>query len=98
MGTFPLWDCIAPKESSIATDFFFIAFTIVTAMVVMSLFIGAITMAMFVAFSNMEMKEMYDEYEESISKTKIELSPFKDIGRKLNTIFSDAFVCLKYIY
>jgi hypothetical protein len=49
-------------------------------------------MAMFVAFTNMEMKEMYDEYEDAISKTKIELSPFKDIGRKLNTIFSDAFV------
>jgi len=92
MGTFPLWDCVKPRSTSIATNFFFIGFTIVTAMVIMSLFIGAITMAMFVAFTNMEMKEMYDEYEDAISKTNVELSPFKDIGRKLNTIFSDAFV------
>lgn len=92
MGTFPLWDCVKPRSTSMATEFFFIAFIIITAMVIMSLFIGAITMAMFVAFTNIEMSEMYDEYEEAISKTKVELSPFRDIGRKLNTIFSDAFV------
>jgi hypothetical protein len=35
MGTLPLWDCVDPMKTSMATDFFFIAFTIVTAMVIM---------------------------------------------------------------
>jgi hypothetical protein len=60
----------------------------------MSLFIGAIAMAMFTAFANLEMAELFDDYADgSVAKASAaSLSPFSALGRKLDAILSDAQV------
>ena len=58
LGQFPMWDCVAPEASHFYTEMYYVVFTTITALVIMSLFIGAIAMAMFSAFSNMEMKQV----------------------------------------
>ena len=145
-GSFPLWDCVEPSEEHGYTEVFYIIFTTVSALVVLSLVVGAITMvrpssvkigalrppckvdfvrglllitplrcgarfqpdhnhtnkthrplffrifflkAMFTAFSNMEMVELFDEYARLVDKRGQGLSPFHELGRKIDVILSD---------
>lgn len=95
LGTFPLWDCVAPEKGHFSTEFFFFVFTTITALVVMSLFVGAIAMAMFTAFTHLEMAELFDDYAAGGKTQKLKsatLSPFSDLGRKFDAILSDAEV------
>ena len=95
LGTFPLWDCAAPEKGHISTELFYFVFTTITALVVMSLFVGAIAMAMFTAFTNLEMAELFDDIAAGEKARKVKsatLSPFSDLGRKFDVILSDAEV------
>jgi len=47
LGSLPLWVCSEPSGSPWQTTVFFVSFTLIAAMVVMSLFIGVITIGMF---------------------------------------------------
>ena len=49
-GKIPNFDCHSPDRTPVVTEFFFMLFTILTAFILMSLFVGAITMAMFDTF------------------------------------------------
>ena len=90
-GTFPLWDCVDPRAARGFTEFFYVAFTTVSALVVLSLVVGAITMAMFSAFTTMELAKLYDERttNSQIKKQYDHLSPSHDIGRKIDLILKD---------
>ena len=57
LGSFPRFDCIAPKAThSGIVQAFYIIYTTITALVILSLLVGAIAMAMFTAFSNVSAK------------------------------------------
>jgi len=94
-GSFPLWDCVAPEAIGGYTEIFYVLFTTVTARVILSLFIGAIAMAMFSAFSNIEMAEMFDDYAEAMEEAGDRLgllTPYTALGRKLDAILADGQV------
>lgn len=44
LGTFPLWDCVTPSKAQGLAETFYILFTTISALVVLSLVVGAITM------------------------------------------------------
>ena len=69
-GTFPLYDCYSPQSQPVVSVIFFFIFTVVTSMVIMSLFIGAITMAMFGAFEDLKMRKLVQEYEGNMNQVR----------------------------
>jgi len=65
-GPMMIWECNAPSQQPGFTFIYFTAFTILTAMVIMSLFIGVITMGMFDAYQGMKTTKAMEEYNASL--------------------------------
>lgn len=69
-GSLPVWVCSAPGEQPVFTVAYFVAYTIVSAFVIMSLFVGVITIGMFTGYSENQERIAREEYEAGIDSLK----------------------------
>ena len=71
------------------TELFFVIFICITAFVIMGLFIGAITMGMIGAISDMDAEKEIKNYDESASSMALCLAPNGALARTMDILMSD---------
>ena len=70
---FPMWSCTDPGPKRLVTYFYFITFTIMAAMVVMSLFIGVIAIGMFTEYQKYQDEKVKQKYDMALVNVAGEL-------------------------
>ena len=74
-GRFPNWDCSHPENHPVTSSFYCFTFTFLTAFVIISLFVGVITMGMFETLDEKAGEEREEEYATNLEKNLEELDP-----------------------
>jgi len=90
-GTFEGFRCDAPSEAreEITALFFFTIYIILTAWVIMSLFIGVITMGMFEAFNAMKEEDKARRYQEKVAENSRKSTEETPLGKLVIAAISD---------
>ena len=70
LGRFAAWECVAPRARPVEATVFFFAYTILTAFVVISLFVGVITTAMFETLEAQRVLTEKKEYEKGLARNE----------------------------
>jgi len=89
-GPLPTWECLKGNAQPVFTFIYFTSFTIVAAMVVMSLFIGVITMGMFDAVEQMKTVKAAQDYKAGVLKLKNDMFPLEGEGNALTVAVDKA--------
>ena len=69
-GGLPTWVCSEPAAQPVFTVLYFVVYTIVSGMVIMSLFIGVITIGMFTGYQNHQEQLAMEDYATQIDSLK----------------------------
>lgn len=69
-GGLPTWVCSEPAAQPVFTVLYFVVYTIVSGMVIMSLFIGVITIGMFTGYQNHQEQLAMEDYAAQIDSLK----------------------------
>jgi len=72
-GSMLTWECGRPARFPLFTFIYFLAFTVLAAMVIMSLFIGVITMAMFDSYQHAKEEKEQRDYAMHLEKAEKDL-------------------------
>ena len=91
-GRFPNWDCSHPENHPVTSSFYCFTFTFLTAFVIISLFVGVITMGMFETLDEKAGEEREEEYATNLEKNLEELDPNhnEELRLALDSIFARA--------
>lgn len=77
----PLWSCVNPEGQRGFTFAFFVVFILLAAMVIMSLFIGVITIGMFTEYAKYQDEQADRSYKDGLTQTSQELSESNSVLR-----------------
>jgi hypothetical protein len=89
-GPLLAFECTHPKAQPVFSFLYFTSFTIITAFVIMSLFIGVITMGMFDSYEDLKQEIAKKEYEEGLQKAEAALADTSPVALAIDAAFSDS--------
>jgi hypothetical protein len=87
-GPLMAFECTHPQAQPVFTFLYFTSFTIVTAFMIMSLFIGVITMGMFDSYDNLKLETSRKEYEEGLHEAEAALLDSNTVTLAIDAAFS----------
>ena len=93
-GTFPQFECIKDNPKPFEISLFMFVYSILTAFVIISLFIGVITMGMFDAIEVEKSKTIEEDYKNAIAKNESMVDPAENpfLKHRLDQTFGRATV------